>query len=176
MSCNERSQHTLLNPGCIKFKNCPSGEPTHVLCNIKEAGLSICTCSTQTPYSCIPFRKQKTNSIKSQLPFTVFDNCLELENSYSPDFLLFNGVELFIDTFCLEPLGILSDYLAAGGTLNVPSILTIVGPDPSVNQIPILEILSINPIVCNNLNAIVPNGSYTIANCTENEKISIFTV
>ena len=106
MSCSQRSQHILCDPGCIKFNpsECPSGQPTHVLCNLRENKLSICTCSGKTPYSCRPMCKaEKSDKLECQtLKPTVFDNCSILEESYSPDLLFFNNLEHFISTFCGE--------------------------------------------------------------------------
>lgn len=180
MNCvkTQRTKHTLCDPGCFKFdpSKCPSGQPTHVLCNIKDHGLRICTCNTQTPYSCRPVCKHETsNKFKEQiLDPTVFDDCSTLESSFSPDLLVFGDLDIFISSFCNDSGGILRDYIDNNGTFNIPSIVHLVGPDPSTEQTPVLEILSINPIICNNLNATIQSGEYTIGNCNEIDKITIF--
>jgi hypothetical protein len=167
-----RSQHILCKPGCTtNFKNYPSGKQNHILCNIKEHRFQICTCSKQTPYSCQPIcTHEKTDTIINNISKpTVFDNCDLLEESFS-DLLVFGNLNVFIGLFCS---GILLDYINNGGTLNVPSTLYLIGPEALNTETPVLNIQSINPIVCENLNTSVPIGNYTVANCSEIDKITI---
>ena len=158
-----RSQHILCTDGCTNFIKYPSGQKNHVLCNIKEAGLSICTCNTSTPYRCRPMREKEINQI---INCTVFSDCDLLESSFAPDMLVFNSLEQFQNDFCGD---ILPTYLLAGGKINFPSVLRLSGP----SHISVLEILSIDPIICNILTPQYITGNYTLGNCDDIDKITI---